>query len=426
MAPAAAAPAPRRVTGRVAERGRVAGHRRRLVMPVALAAALAAVGAAGCGDSRPPDWALAKATTTTTGEATAARGTAGPPATGPQAGRAPAEGTAAPARPATTAPPPSTVLPPRPPPGLPAEPAVPDLPEGPVPLAVADGVRPFTGLDGPDPFVAVDRGVAWAFTTNIGPRNVPATNGAALVDALPELPAWAVAGRTWAPAIVRTETRWTLAFTAHHRASGRQCIGVATASRVQGPYTARPDPLVCDVAEGGSIDPSFVRDTAGLRLLYKVDGNCCGRPTPLRSVPLAPDGTAVAGPAATLVTADLPWERGLIEAPTMGVVDDRWLLLYSAGAWQTDAYAVGAAWCDTPAGPCRKTGAPILASGGELRGPGGLEVIAAAVGLDGSRLVVFHAWRSGTGGPAVRQLHLGRLAVAGDTVTVVPVVAASL
>jgi hypothetical protein len=259
--------------------------------------------------------------------------------------------------------------------------------------------------------------------------NVPATNGVTVADALPELPGWASPGRTWAPAVARAGGGWVLAFTAHHAASGRQCIGVATAGRVGGPYAPLPQPLACDLAEGGSIDPSFVRSDRGLRLLWKVDGNCCGRPTPLRSAALTPDGTALAGPVTTLAGADQPWERGLVEAPTMAWVSGRWLLLYSAARWDTAAYAVGAAWCDAPAGPCRKVAGPILRSGGELGGPGGLEVVAGAVSTDGSHLVAFHAWpgaATGDRGGITRQLYLGRLAIDGDRVTVVPVEMAAL
>lgn len=116
---------------------------------------------------------------------------------------------------------------------------------------------------------------------------------------------------------------WVLAFTALHAASGRQCIGVATSSVVGGPYDPAAEPLVCDIDRGGSIDPSFVTDDAGAQwLLYKDDGNCCGLPTTLHAVPLTPDAMVVAGLPVDLISADLSWEAGLVEAPSMAKVGD--------------------------------------------------------------------------------------------------------
>ena len=46
-------------------------------------------------------------------------------------------------------------------------------------------------------------------------------------------------------------------YTTADDASGRQCISVAVASEPQGPYAdKRAKPLICQAAEGGSIDAS--------------------------------------------------------------------------------------------------------------------------------------------------------------------------
>lgn len=290
----------------------------------------------------------------------------------------------------------------------------------------ADAAAVFQGTDVADPFLVVDGGRPWLFVTNNTAGNVPVIGGSnpgelVVSDALPELPAWAAEGFTWAPAVTRTEGGWVLAFTAQHRESGRQCIGVATSTTVGGPYEPADEPLVCDLGRGGSIDASFVADDTGQRwLLYKDDGNCCGLPTTLRAVPLTADATALAGPATDLLTADLAWEDGLIEAPTMRQVGDRWLLVYSANRWDTADYAVGAAWCDTPAGPCEKQAQPALTAADGLDGPGGVEFTGGARGNEA--IVTFHAWPTDVIDPegSGRRLHLGMLTIVDDVVTITP------
>jgi arabinan endo-1,5-alpha-L-arabinosidase len=298
------------------------------------------------------------------------------------------------------------------------------------PAAAADlakSTAPLRTADAADPFVAIDERPL-LFTTNNAAGNVPVVTGrtggggVVVADALPELPDWADPGFTWAPAVTPGDAGWLLAFTARHGASGRQCIGVATSPVPGGPYAAAAEPLICDVDRGGSIDPSFVTDDAGGRwLLYKDDGNCCGLPTTVRALPLTRDATAAAGPAVDLIGADLPWEAGLVEAPSMAKVGDRWLLLYSANRWDSDDYAVGAAWCESPAGPCAKQPSPALAAGEGLDGPGGIEFVSTS--RSNRTMVTFHAWPPGDAGYAdgsTRRLQVGRIEVVGDTVSIVP------
>jgi hypothetical protein len=318
----------------------------------------------------------------------------------------------------------------------PAQPAAPHHQPQPGKLAaepndLARSTAPIRTADAADPFVAIDD-QPWLFTTNSAAGNVPVVTGGSgggrvvVADALPRLPDWAEPGFTWAPAVTHSDIGWVLAFTARHAASGRQCIGVATSPVVGGPYSPAAEPLVCDIDRGGSIDPSFVTDDAGGQwLLYKDDGNCCGLPTTLHAVPLTPDATALAGPAVDLLSADLSWEAGLVEAPSMAKVGDRWLLLYSASRWDTAGYAVGAAWCDSPAGPCVKQSAPALTAGGGLDGPGGVEFVSTS--RTNQVMVTFHAWPPGEvgyGDGSTRRLQLGRVEVVGDTVSMVPLTSA--
>jgi len=321
------------------------------------------------------------------------------------------------------------------PPVEPSEPAA-SQPDGPSepdpPLPRADSFTESTArrrtADAADPFVAFDN-QPWLFTTNNSAGNVPvvtrtpgAAAGVVAADALPELPDWAEPGFTWAPAVTETDAGWVLAFTARHAATGLQCIGVATSPVVGGPYSPAAEPLVCDLDRGGSIDPSFITGDDGARwLLFKDDGNCCGLPTALHAVPLAPGATAVAGSAVDLLSADLPWEAGLVEAPSMAKVGDRWLLLYSANRWDSAEYAVGAAWCQSPAGPCEKQPAPAMTAGAGLDGPGGVEFVPHT--RKSQPVVTFHAWPPGEIGyrdGSSRRLQLGRIELAGDAVSIAP------
>jgi hypothetical protein len=175
------------------------------------------------------------------------------------------------------------------------------------------------------------------------------------VDVLPVLPAWARSGRTWAPAVAARGGEWVLYFTAWHAGSGRQCIGTGTAATPYGPFEPSPEPIVCQLILGGSIDPSPFADATGSYLLWKSDENALDRPARLWASRLDSGGTALVGEPVPLLTAEHPWEDPLIENPAMVTGDDgqRWLF-YSAGPWETARYSTGLAYCDGPLGPCRK------------------------------------------------------------------------
>jgi hypothetical protein len=84
--------------------------------------------------------------------------------------------------------------------------------------------------------------------------------------------------------------------------------------------------------------------------------------------------------------------------------------------WNTGSYATGYALCDSPMGPCRKTGSrPVIDSDGEMAGPGGGEVF---TDLDGGRWLAYHAWHAGVVGyrrGGVRSLRLERVSISGGT-----------
>ncbi|MEO0492862.1 MAG: glycoside hydrolase family 43 protein [Actinomycetota bacterium] len=261
----------------------------------------------------------------------------------------------------------------------------------------SDGTPTFEG-DFADPFLLPQDGDIYAYATNTMFMNVPVLaayrdgSGELVGDALPELPEWSEPHHVWAPSVTEIDNTYVLHYTTRHTASGRQCISVATSDSPAGPFVDEStEPLVCTLDLGGSIDPStFVDDDGTIWLLWKSDGNCCGIPTIIFAQPLSADGTELDGPAVELIRNDLSWERDVVEGPSMIEVDGEYHLFYSANRWDTEAYAVGHAVCESVTGPCEKDPEPWLAATDATSGPGGLEVVQVPnLGID---LVVYHGW----------------------------------
>ena len=291
----------------------------------------------------------------------------------------------------------------------PAGPAAADAPElGTVPISAANA------QDAPDPEVLVAGRQWFLYSTNtvVGgdDRNVPVwrstdrgTTWVPVGDAMPQLGAWARRGWTWAPAVDRrADGTHALYYTARHRASDRQCIGVATSAAATGPYRdTRGRPLVCQVEEGGSIDADVHVARDGTRhLVWKSDSNHpdVARPPDLWSRRLARSGTDLAGRSHWLLRGGLGGE-GVVEGPSMfdlvrpaagpagpaGGEGGPIGLLYSSGWWETLGYRMRLARCSAPPGPCAlSTWDPPLAR----RGGGG----SVFTDADGRRHVAYHHW----------------------------------
>jgi Glycosyl hydrolases family 43 len=192
---------------------------------------------------------------------------------------------------------------------------------------------------------------------------------------------------------------------------------VASAEEPGGPFVDGSDgPLVCQLDQGGSIDPSPIAVDGEVFLLWKNDGNCCGLPTRIYSARLTADGLRLASAPVPLVRNDRAWEDRVVEAPSMVQVGERFLLLYAGNEWNSAEYATGYAWCDTVSGPCHKgNDAPLLSTNDERAGPGGAHVFA---GPAGRLHIVYHAWTGGrvgydTGG--VRALFVEPLTIVDGT-----------
>ena len=233
--------------------------------------------------------------------------------------------------------------------------------------------NPVLNVDFPDPFVLKVGNTYYAYATNGNGKQEQTATSKDLVhwklgpDALPKLGSWDFPGSTWAPEVLaRGHGTYVLYYTA---SSGTQCIGRAVASKPLGPFVdSFSGPLVCQKADGGSIDP----DPSGGYLYWKNDGNSIGRLTRIWAQRLSADGLHLVGPRRAIEqNGNQVWEGGVVEGPEMIRHDGRYYLFYSGGNFDDDSYAVGYATCSGPLGPCVDAPEnPILKTGCRAHGPG--------------------------------------------------------
>ena len=267
----------------------------------------------------------------------------------------------------------------------------------------ADG-NPVLDEDFPDPDILEVDGTYYAYATNTATLNVQFATSTDLetwemsdVDALPELPAWVIPGKTWAPEVSRFGDTYVMYTTTTNFDPAFQCIAVATADSPEGPFEFVGEKmLICPAEVGGAIDASTFTDDDGTPyLLWKNDGNCCGFDTWLYLAPLSPDGLTLAGEPTRLVKQDQPWEGDLVEAPTLVKRDGTYVLMYSANSYGGEEYAMGYATADAVTGPYTKGEEPLYTtemSEGVYIGPGGQDVV---VTPDGTDVLAFHSWYGG-------------------------------
>lgn len=210
----------------------------------------------------------------------------------------------------------------------------------------------------------------------------------------------------WAPEIHRIGDKYVAYFSARHR-DGDLAIGVATANAALGPYEDRGEPLVRDPE--GAIDAHHFEAPDGTHyLIWKLDGNANGHPTPIVLQPLAADGLALTGSPTTLLSNTEAWEANSIEGPWLIFESGYYYLFYSGNTYLSAGYALGVARSTSITGPFTKAPEPLLVSSGLWAGPGHG---AAVRGPAGDWVFVFHAWAAGRIGqsPPGRQVLLSRI-----------------
>ncbi len=266
------------------------------------------------------------------------------------------------------------------------------------PPALADPAAPgFTinsGADQPDPFMYQQGGRYFLFTSDDKvPQNVPVRSGTQVgqwgdpSDALPDPPAWAAPGVTWAPDVAQFGNHYLLYFTSQLRgvSPATMCIGDAISTAVAGPYIASPVPFICQQSLGGSIDPRVFDDADGQPyMIWKSDQNARSNTadTQIFSQALSADGLHLLGQPTAIFGPDESWQGHIVEAPQLVLVRGNYFLFYSGGWFNQPGYSIGAARCAGPLGPCRDDSpAPLLGSNAQGQGPGEESVFANAAGF---------------------------------------------
>ncbi|HEX4865529.1 MAG TPA: glycoside hydrolase family 43 protein [Acidimicrobiales bacterium] len=273
-------------------------------------------------------------------------------------------------------------------------------------LTVPAGIDPPSGLPytdtGPDAYVSARwtpasastaRRNGWyvLFGTTDWQSNVPTAvstdrvNWTQAPDALPQLPAWAEPSisMTWAPAALHVGDSWILYFSTEEAASQLECVGRAVSAHPAGPYSDdSSQPMLCQRALGGSIDPSVISSGGADYLLWKNDGNSSSLPDFIWSQQLTRDGLSLTGDPHRLLGSAAAWTRGIVEAPAMvPSPGGGYWLFYAGGGWDSNTYGTGVARCTTVIGPCAAAGNhPFLATSGKLISPGGLDTFTARDG----------------------------------------------
>ncbi|KAI5793319.1 Arabinanase/levansucrase/invertase [Geopyxis carbonaria] len=268
---------------------------------------------------------------------------------------------------------------------------------------------PVMSANFPDPSIVKDGSNWWAFATTGNNKNVQVAQSSDFstwtyqdnTDALPfadGVPGWINSGdkAIWAPDVFQLQSgAFAMTYSAKVADGGIHCIGMGVStSGPAGPYAKVSDsPFVCP-SDTGAIDSSYFRDGDGaLYVVYKVDGNCCGKDTPIMVQEVEQDGYTPKGDAVE-VLRNGKYDGGITEAPHMIAKDGMQILFFSSNWYNTDYYDVSyATSVDGPRGPFEKSKEPLLVTGGDLGGPGG-----AAVVVDGDSVkMAFHANEGGPG-----------------------------
>jgi hypothetical protein len=266
----------------------------------------------------------------------------------------------------------------------------------PTTIPLAPGLPVPSGQNESDPVVITDHGRYYLYTSGDPSQpiiNVPVTSSSnfnqwgPVTDALPVLPGWAVPGFTWAPDVHRFGNHYVLYFTAIVKGTSpaMECIGSSTANSAVGPFTPSQRAFICQADQGGSIDPRVFTDDDGTNwMLFKSDQNIGGAPVPTRiwSQPLAADGLSLTGVPVDILGPDEPWQGTVVEAPDLVRVHGAYWLFYSANWFNQPQYAIGAARCTGPAGPCDEVSTtPLLSSNLQGLGPGEQSVFTSPSGV---------------------------------------------
>ena len=237
--------------------------------------------------------------------------------------------------------------------------------------------------------------------------------------ALPNLPAWAVQGFTWAPTVLPRADGYVLFYTVrepHAGAPGHLPRPFVRSWRPLRRCERRPP--IYQLPLGGSIDASPFVDADGTAyLVWKADSNAISQPSSLWIQPLAGDGLELTGVPTRLLGYDAAWENPLIEAPSVVHNGATYDPFYSANWWNTNRYSIGyATRHPTCSGHIPKQQRRHRGSRRTARsaGPGGQEWL---TDDSGQLRMAYHGWQPNRVGypDGARSLRLATVSMAGSS-----------
>jgi hypothetical protein len=187
----------------------------------------------------------------------------------------------------------------------------------------------------------------------------------------------------------------------HPGDTGSNCLSVATATTLDPTDAVFTDtssgPLVCDASLGGAIDPSpFIDTRTGIAyLVWKSNDGGSAQGASLWSQQLSADGMSLVGAPTDLLDQDSvrhPWEA-TVENPQLVEQGGVYVLLFSAGLWDSDSYSEAYVLCSSPTSACTAgSTTQILTSSGSASGPGGGSLFQSQ---SGQWMLAYAAWRPG-------------------------------
>ena len=220
----------------------------------------------------------------------------------------------------------------------------------------------------------------------------------------------------WAPGVATKDGKWYLYYSVGPQNPTPSRIGVAVASRPEGPYIDSGKPLLTGVlvkhGQGfEAIDPmTFVDPKSGKAYLY-AGGSAGAR---LRVFELTPDMVSIDHEVA--VAQPPHFTEGVFMHERGGI----YYLSYSHGHWNGPDYSVHYATAMSPTGPWTYRGA-ILTSDAKHKGPGHHSFVQDP--KTGEWLIVYHRWENPKGAmpfTGERQVAIDRLRYAADG-TILPI-----
>jgi hypothetical protein len=302
-----------------------------------------------------------------------------------------------------------------------ANPAGAALPGNAGSLTVAAPGAPAFDADAPDPDVVTSGSTDYAFTTGTALGNhiqvLVDTSGSTASgwhstigqnygsSALPVVPSWEQVNTQTSPGVFYWDGHWIMYYDAaqkgHPGDTGSNCLSVATATTLD-PTDAvftdtSPGPLVCDASLGGAIDPSpFIDTRTGIAyLVWKSNDGGSAQGASLWSQQLSADGMSLVGAPTDLLDQDSvrhPWEA-TVENPQLVEQGGVYVLLFSAGLWDSDSYSEAYVLCSSPTSACTAgSTTQILTSSGSASGPGGGSLFQSQ---SGQWMLAYAAWRPG-------------------------------